>query len=350
MERKTWGTLGTQQIELFTLKLGGGLEAQISNFGAALVGVLAPDHQGQLADVVLGYDSFDGYKHCTSSLGVMVGRHANRIEGAQFSLHGRQYQLAANDGKNHLHGGPLGFGKVVWTPKVIQTAHGEGLELHYFSPHGEEGYPGNLKVKVTYGPTGNQGLRMDYWAKGDQDTVVNLTNHTYFNLAGQGQGVILDHELEIYADFFTPINGECVPTGEIYKVEGTPLDFRNKTMIGERINADHDQIKAGLGYDHNWILRRQGKGLEKAARVEHTPTGRVLEVWTTKPGVQFYSGNFLNEGVIGKGGVPYVKRSGFCLETQFFPNSLRFPHFPSAILPAEAIYEHSTIYQFSVLK
>lgn len=349
MERKLWGNHGGVDIELFALELGQGRVAQITNFGGALVSLFAPDRHGVLDDVVLGYDSLEGYQSCTKSLGILVGRHANRIEGAEFTLNEVNYKLTANNGRNHLHGGPGGFGKVVWTPRIIPTAYGKGLELKYFSPDGEEGYPGNLKVTVTYRPSERGGLCMDYQAETDQDTVVNLTNHAYFNLAGQDQGLILDHELEIAADFFTPINGECLPIGEILNVEGTPLDFRTKTPVSQGINVDHGQIKAGQGYDHNWVLRRQGRGLELAARMADPLTGRVLEVLTTKPGVQFYSGNFLDESVIGKGGVSYPSRSGFCLETQFFPNSLRFSHFPSAVLRAGERYEHSTIYDFSVL-
>lgn len=350
MERRSWGTGYDRDIEVFSLDLGRGQRAEITNFGGALVGLFVPDRNGAVDDVVLGYDNLEGYKKCTKSLGVIVGRHANRIEDAAFTIGGVTYQLAANNGKNHIHGGPKGFGKVIWQPKIVQGQIGEALELSYFSRNGEEGYPGNLQVQVTYSATSTGGLRLDYLAETDQDTVVNLTNHAYFNLAGQGRGCIYDHELELYADFFTPISVECLPTGEIFKVDGTPFDFRTKTLMGARIDADHEQIRAGHGYDHNWVIRQTGESLAKAARVEHAPTGRVLEVWTTKPGIQFYSGNFLDETVRGKGGVPHPRRSGFCLETQYFPNSLRFPHFPSAILRAGERYEHSTIYQFSVLK
>ncbi len=334
MERKIWETNHGRQIELFTLDLGGGYRAEITNFGGALVGLYFPDGQ----NVVLGYDSLEDYLKCTKSLGVIVGRHANRIENAEFQLGEATYKLAANNGNNHIHGGPGGFGKVVWEPKVLKSHRGEALELSYLSPDGEEGYPGNLNVKVTYSAESLGGLRIDYVAETDLDTVVNLTNHAYFNLAGQGTGLILDHELELYADFFTPINSECLTTGEILKVEGSPLDFRNSTPIGDRIDADHEQISAGHGYDHNWIIRRQGQGLVKAAQAKHMESGRSLEVWTTKPGIQFYSGNFLDSTL-------HPRRSGFCLETQYFPNSLKFPHFPSAILKKGTSYEHSTIYQ-----
>lgn len=341
MERKAWGVVEGQSVELFSLDLGGGVRAKITNFGGAIVSVEVPDRHGIPGDVVLGYDSVEDYVKCTSSLGVLVGRYANRIEGAEFTLGGTTYKLAANDGRNHLHGGPRGFGKVVWEPTVVQTEFGEGLQLAYLSPHGEEGYPGNLKVQVTYAPTAQGGgLRIDYQAETDQDTIVNLTNHAYFNLAGRGSHSILDHELELRANFFTPINAEGIPTGEILKVEGTPLDFRRKKEIGLDIDADHEQIRAGRGYDHNWVLNDGGSGLIRAARVDHPFSGRSLEVWTTKPGIQFYTGNFLNS-------TRHPYRSGLCLETQFFPNSPRIAHFPSALLRAGEVYQHTTIYDFA---
>ncbi len=346
MERKTWGTASGRQVELFTLDLGQGNRAVLTNFGAALVSLYAVDSRGTAADVVLGYDSLEGYEQCDKYFGVTVGRYANRIGGAQFTLGGKVYKLAANDGQNHLHGGPGGFAKRVWEPEVISTAAGEALKLRYFSPAGEEGYPGNVQVEVVYSSTGTGGLRIDYAATSDEDTVLNLTNHAYFNLAGQGQGLILDHELTLYADFFTPTDAESLPTGEIVSVAGTPFDFRAKAPIGARIDEDCDQLRFGKGYDHNWVVRRTEPGLCLAARVEHAESGRILEVLTTKPGIQFYTGNYL-DGVQGKGGAVYERRSGFCLETQYFPNSLRHGHFPSPILRAGERYQHTTIYQFS---
>lgn len=318
----------------------------LTNYGAALVSLYALDRRGEASDVVLGYDTLEEYIKDTKHFGVVVGRYANRIAQAQFTLGGKVYKLAANNGRNHLHGGPAGFAKRVWEPEVIPAAAGEALKLSYFSPHGEEGYPGSVQVEVVYSATGTGGLRIDYSATADQDTVLNLTNHAYFNLAGQGQGLILDHELELYADFFTPTDAESLPTGEILRVEGTPFDFRTKTPIGARIEAEHEQLRFGKGYDHNWVIRREDWGLARAARVEHPASGRVLEVLTTKPGIQFYSGNYL-DGVLGKGGARYGRRSGFCLETQYFPNSPRHLHFPSPILRAGERYEHTTIYQFS---
>lgn len=346
MERKTWGEVAGQEVELFTLDLGEGNKAEISTFGAAIVNLYVLDKQGKAVDVSLGYDNVQDYVNCSKFFGVAVGRHANRIGGAEFTLNGKSYKLAANEGKNNLHGGPGGFSKRIWKPEVMETEQGEALKLTYFSPDGEEGFPGNLQVEIVYAPTGTGGLSMTYTATSDQDTVVNLTNHAYFNLAGHDQGSILDHELEIYADLYTPIDAELLPTGEILKVEGTPMDFRAKTAMGANIDSDHEQIRYGGGFDHNWVVRRTEPGLVKAARAEDPKTGRVLEVYTTKPGIQFYSGNFLDGG-IGKGGVSYAKRSGFCLETQFFPNSTRHLHFPSPVLRAGERYAHSTIYQFS---
>lgn len=339
MERKPWGSLQGQEVELFKLDLGGGSHAEITNFGGALVRLFVPDREGVLGNVILGYDSLEDYVACTKSLGILVGRHANRIEDAEFTLGDTTYKLNANEGRNHIHGGPGGFGKVIWEPEVVETEYGLALRLRYFSPHLEEGYPGNLQVEVTYAPApGQGGLRIDYLATSDQTTVVNLTNHAYFNLAG-GNGTILDHKLQLDADFFTPITPEGLPTGEILKVAGTPFDFRQKTPIGQGIGADHEQIRAGQGYDHNWIINGLDKGLKRAARVEEESSGRMMEVWTTKPGIQFYSGNFLDSE-------RHPKRSGFCLETQFFPNSLRYAHFPRAILEAGERYEHTTIYDF----
>ncbi|NMA60573.1 MAG: galactose mutarotase [Firmicutes bacterium] len=346
MERHDWGVVQGKPVERFILGQAGKIQMGITNYGAAITSLWAPDRQGNLGDVVLGYDSLQAYKECTRSLGVIVGRHANRIEGASFSLNGRTYQLAANNGPNHIHGGPRGFGKAIWRPTVVKGRDGDALQLSYFSPHGEEGYPGNLQVRVTYDLTQEGDLWIDYWAQTDQDTVVNLTNHAYFNLAGYG--LILDHKLQLFADFYTPINEQSLPIGEIRMVENTPLDFRTLTPIGAMIDTDHEQLRFGQGYDHNWVIREEKQGLNQAARVEHQASGRVLEVFTTKPGIQFYSGNFL-DGIQGKGGISYPKRSGFCLETQYFPNSLRYSHFPSAILQAGEIYAHSTMYRFSVL-
>lgn len=348
MKRSEWGVIEGELVERFVLGQAGGLQVEITNFGAAIVGLWAPDRAGNLADVVLGYDQLQAYVDCTKSLGVIVGRHANRIGGAKFTLNEREYRLATNDGPNHIHGGPWGFGKVVWQPTVVEGRCGEALQLSYFSPHGEEGYPGNLQVQVIYDLTPEGDLWIDYWAQADQDTVVNLTNHAYFNLAGHDSGLILDHDLQLCADFYTPMDEQSLPIGEIRQVENTPLDFRTATPIGLRIDEGHEQLRFGQGYDHNWVLRRAQPGLNKAARVEHGKSGRFLEVWTTKPGLQFYSGNFL-DGTKGKGGSSYPRRSGFCLETQYFPNSLLHPHFPSAILKAGETYAHSTIYRFGVL-
>lgn len=348
MEKQSWGKQ-TSGVALFRLALQGGLIAEITNYGGALVSLFVPDRLGNFTDIVLGYDTLASYQACTDYLGAIIGRHANRIGQAQFLLAEKRYQLEANDGPNHLHGGNPGLNKVIWQAQTLQTPFGEALKLSYLSPHLEAGYPGKLEVEVIYRPTEKPGFRIDYWAKADQDTVVNLTNHSYFNLAGHDFGTILGHEVQIEADFYTPIDENCLPLGEIRQVAGTPFDFRRKKPIGFELDSEHEQILAGQGYDHNWVLRKPKGALEKAARVEEPLSGRVLEVWTTKPGLQFYTGNFLAAKRPGKAGAVYQRRSGFCLETQFFPDSLNHSHFPSAILPAGQIYQQSTMFQFSVL-
>lgn len=346
MDKLRWGMSQNQLVELFRIGQKDGCHVYITNFGAAVVSVWTPDKKGNFGDIVLGYENLQGYEECTESLGVVVGRHANRLGGASFSIDEEVFTLVANDGVNHIHGGVKGFGKVVWDAEFIQGREQKALELSYLSPHGEEGYPGNLQVRVVYDLTKDGKLWIDYWACSDRDTIVNLTNHSYFNLAGQGS--ILDHQLLIEADFYTPIDEQSLPTGEIRKVEATPFDFRRLKRIGSGIEGDHEQLKFGSGYDHNWVLRDQGQ-LKKAARVEHQASGRALEVYTTKPGIQFYSGNFLG-GFAGKDGIKYENRSGFCLEAQYFPNSIAYPHFPQALLRAGDLYTHSTVYHFTLIK
>ena len=347
MERRDFGIIHGKNIELFRLTNEHGLAVEITNYGGAIVSLTAPDKDGNMADIVLGYDCLNDYIKGEASFGALIGRHANRIEGACFTLNGQRYELAKNDGNHHLHGGPGGFGQVVWEPRVIENDGKQALELHYFSPHGEENYPGNLEVQVVYSLNSQNELWIHYQATPDQDTVVNLTNHAYFNLAGHDAGTILDHELTLYAEEFTPINEECVPTGEIRSVKGTPLDFTSPKAIGTHIDADDEQIQAGRGYDHNWVMKRRDQGLERAAQVYHPGTGRVLDVFTTKPGIQFYSGNFLDGSDVGKGGFVYERRSGFCLETQYFPNALKYKHFPSPITKKGETYRHCTVFKFS---
>jgi aldose 1-epimerase len=350
--KSSWGkTPDGEQVDLYTLTNKNGVEAAISTYGGAVVSLKVPDRDGQLGDVVLGYDSVDGYVNDKSYFGAIIGRYGNRIGHAQFTLDGKTYTLAKNNGENTLHGGIKGFNKAVWTAKEIPAKNGQALELTYLSKDGEEGFPGNLHVRVIYTLTDSNELKIEYSATTDKKTVVNLTNHSYFNLAGAGSGDILRHVLMIEADKFTPVNSELIPTGELRDVAGTPFDFRKPTPIGARINADDEQIKLGGGYDHNFVLRRKpGDPISLAARVVEPKTGRVLEVWTTEPGVQFYTGNFLDGSAQGKGGISYTKRSAFCLETQHFPDSPNQPKFPSVVLSPGGRYHTTTIYKFSTEK
>lgn len=347
MERQFWGkTKNNEDVELFTLINSNGCKAQITNFGATLVSLFVKDRNGELVDVVLGYDDLAGYEKKRPFHGATIGRHANRIEDAKFTINGKEYLLATNDGKNHLHGGSVGFDKKVWAA-VPQVKDGnESLKLKYISPDGEENYPGNLEVEVTYTLTNNDELVIDYKAVSDKDTVINLTNHAYFNLGGHDSGDVLDHELMIDADFFTPASKDSIPTGEVRFVDGTPMDFRNKTKIGARIDNDFDQLNYAGGYDHNWVLKVSGEEPVKVAEAFCEKTGVSMETYTTKPGIQLYTGNYLEASDIGKNGKGYMKRGGLCLETQYFPNSTKHSHFPSPIFKAGQLYKHTTIYKF----
>jgi aldose 1-epimerase len=336
-----------KEIELYVLTNRNGLEAAVTNFGGILVSLKAPDRESKLGDVVLGYDSLDGYLNDKSFFGGTIGRYGNRIAQGKFILDGVTHTLARNNGGNHLHGGINGFNKAVWQAREVPSKGGPSLRLNYLSKDGEEGYPGNLSVQVTYTLTDSNELKIDYTATTDRDTVVNLTNHSYFNLAGPGSD-ILEHELLIQADQFTPVDAGLIPTGELRRVQGSPFDFRKQTAIGARIEQGDEQLKLGKGYDHNWVLKREGKnGLVLAARVYEAKTGRQMEVWTTEPGIQFYSGNFLDGTIHGKSGQIYAHRSGFCLETQHFPDSPNHPKFPSTVLKPGAPYHTTTIYTFS---
>ena len=329
---------------IYTLTNKNGVEARITNYGGILISLKAPDRNGEMADVVLGFDSLAGYlANPGPFFGALIGRYANRIGHARFSLDGMEYHLEKNDGENSLHGGAHGFDKRVWSSRALPD---DGVELTYLSKDGEDGYPGNLTVKVTYHLTSNNELRIDYSATTDKDTVVNLTNHAYFNLKGAGSGDILNHRLMLNADRFTPVDSGLIPTGELRSVNGTPFDFRKATAIGARIEQNDEQLKLGKGYDHNWVVNG-GSGLRFAARVEEPESGRVLEVYTTQPGVQLYTGNFLDGSIQGKGGKTYGRRSGFCLETQHFPDSVNHPGFPSVILRPGQTYRQITSFKFS---
>ena len=348
----SWGkTPDGEQVYLYTLTNKNGLEAAISTYGGAVVSLKVPDRDGKLADVVLGYDSLDGYVNDKSYFGAIIGRYGNRIGHAEFTLDGKTYKLAKNNGENTLHGGIKGFNKAVWTAKEIPAKDGQALELTYLSKDGEEGFPGNLHVRVIYTLNDANELKIDYSATTDKNTVVNLTSHSYFNLSGAGSGDILGDILMIEADKFTPVDSGLIPTGELRDVAGTPFDFRKPTAIGARINEDNEQLKLAGGYDHNFVLRRKpGAPISLAARVVDPKRGRVLEVWTDQPGMQFYTGNFLDGSAHGKGGIAYTKRSAFCLETHHFPDSPNKPSFPSTELKPGERYHTTTIYKFSTEK
>lgn len=333
-------------VDIYTLKNAAGVEVKAIAYGGIITSLKVPDRSGNFADVVLGFDRLDGYLKEHPYFGAIVGRYGNRIGKAQFALDGRTYTLAKNNGPNHLHGGLKGFDKVPWAAAPV--AGQNAVSFTRTSPDGEEGYPGSLTVRVTYTLTDENELIVDYHATTDKPTPVNLTQHSYFNLAGEGSGDILGHELMINADRYTPVDATLIPTGEFASVDGTPFDFRKPTAIGARINGDHPQLKAGGGYDHNWVLNRSGEGLQPAARVLEPKSGRTLEVSTLEPGMQFYSGNFLDGSVTGKGGHVYAHRTGFCLETQHYPNSPNQPNFPSTILRPGQTYTTQTVFKFGV--
>jgi len=335
-----------QEVHLYTLTNPNGMQVAITNYGGRIVSILAPDRNGKMADVVLGFDNLPDYMKYNTYFGALVGRYANRIGGAKFTLDGKVYPLPVNNGPNSLHGGIKGFDKRVWTAKEIPGDE-PALELTYLSKDGEEGYPGNLQATVVYTLTKDNGVNIDYSATTDKDTVVNLTNHSYFNLAGEGNGDILKTVLWINSDEITPVDATQIPTGKVMKVDGTPFDFRKPAPIGARINEDNQQLKNGKGYDINYILDRKGPGLELAARAYDPESGRELEVYTTEPGIQLYSGNFLDGSVHGKGGVAYGPRSAFCLETQHYPDSPNQPGFPTTELKPGQTFHQVTVFKFT---
>jgi aldose 1-epimerase len=339
-----WGkTPEGASVELYTLVNAKGAEARIITYGGIVVSLKVPDRSGVLGDVVAGFDNLEGYLTPAPYFGALIGRYGNRVGGARFSLNNTEYTLTKNDSGNQLHGGARGFDKRLWHAKPLSP---QSLELSYLSKDGEEGYPGNLLVSVDYTLTDSNELKIDYSATTDKDTVLNLTHHSYFNLAGEGD--ILAHQLSINADRFTPVDRELIPTGELRSVAGTPFDFRMAKAIGERLENQDPQLTYGRGYDHNWVLTRAGSGLESAAIVTEPKTGRVMEVMTTMPGLQFYSGNFLDGTLKGKGRT-YDHRSAFCLETQFYPDSPNKPSFPSSVLRPGTTFHSTTVYRFSVM-
>lgn len=337
-------------VSLYTLVNATGMKADITNYGGIVVRLYAPDRHGKVDDIVLGYETLDGYLKASPYFGALIGRVGNRIAHGRFTLDGRTYTLATNNTPGglpcHLHGGNVGFDKVLWQAEPLIRDNTAGLRLTYRSPDGEEGYPGNLAVTVTYWLGNDNSLKIEYVATTDKATPVNLTQHSYFNLRGEGSGDILGHVLMLKASHLTPVNAGLIPTGAITPVQDTPFDFTRPRAIGERVNAADEQIKFGGGYDHNWVLDRATGGLELAASVSEPVSGRTMEVWTTEPGIQFYCGNFLDGKGTGKRGHTYPHRSGFCLETQHYPDSPNQPGFPSTILQPGQTYTTETVYRF----
>ncbi|MBN2560803.1 MAG: galactose mutarotase [Phycisphaerae bacterium] len=352
VEKHLWGrSPDGREVHLFTLANRNGATMQVTDYGCIVVSLTAVDRNGRFADIVLGYDRLQDYLEATPYFGAVVGRCGNRIANGKFTLDGKTYSLATNNEPGgvpcHLHGGKVGFDKVVWDADAVIKDGAVGVRFHHVSRDKEEGYPGNLDVTMHYWLSDENELRIEYDATSDQATPVNLTHHSYFNLDGHDSGTILNHELMIAADHITPVDKGLIPTGELMAVGETPFDFRQPTAIGKRVNADHEQLKYGLGYDHNFVLSHWDGKLRLAATVYEPRSGRFMEVLTTEPGVQFYCGNFLDGSNVGKGGYAYQHRTGFCLETQHFPDSPNKPAFPSTILRPGEEYRHTTVYRFS---
>jgi len=345
--KRNFGNVDGTEVYLFTIKNSKGMVAEVTNYGGTLVSLKVKGNSGQFDDVVLGYNKLEDYLKYKYFFGATVGRVANRIENSSFEINGTHYSVAKNEGKNHIHGGVVGFDKRVWIEKPQSEESDNSIEFSYLSIDGEEGYPGNLDVRVKFTITEDNEFKIEYNAMSDMDTIVNLTNHSYFNLSGQGSGDILKHKVMINADKFTINDKHSIPTGEIVEVNNTPMDFRKLTYVGENISSSYEQIVFGNGYDHNFVINNGGKKLTIAAEVYDEKSGRVMEVYTTKPGIQLYTGNFLTGLEIGKGGSTYPKRSGLCLETQYFPNAINNKNFASPILKAKQEYEEKTIYKFS---
>ena len=336
-------------IKLYTLKNDNGMTVNVTNYGAIITSIVVPDRDGKMADIALGYHRVEDYINAVDKpyFGAVVGRYGNRIANGQFTLDGETYSLLKNNGDNHLHGGAIGFDKVVWT--VDRYHEGNAIELSYLAKDREEGYPGNLNLKVTYTLQADNSLVVDYHATTDKATPVNVTQHTYFNLKGEGEGTILDHQLMLNANKYTPVDAGLIPTGQTPEVAGTPFDFTTAKAIGRDIGVENEQLTFGGGYDHNWVLNKGGEDekLTLAAAVYEPTTGRAMEVHTTEPGIQFYCGNFLDGRLQGKSGQPYIHRGGFCLETQHYPDSPNQAHFPSTILRPGDVYKSQTVFKFS---
>ncbi len=336
-----------QKADLYTLTNANGLVAKITNYGGTVTELWVPDRDGKLGDILLGFDNVKDYEEKSPYFGCLIGRYGNRIGKGKFTLDGKEYTLAANNDENHLHGGLKGFDKVVWDAEPVKSSSSVGLKLHYLSKDMEEGYPGNLDMTVTYTLTNKDELKIHYEATTDKPTVCNLTNHNYYNLAGQGNGDILGHKLMINADTYTPVDSGLITTGQIAPVAGTPFDFTKSTAIGARINNDDTQLEYGLGYDHNWVLNKKGSKMSLAAKVYEPTTGRIMKIYTNEPGLQFYAGNFLDGTLTGKEGKVYNHRYGFCLETQHYPDSPNKPGFPTTTLRPGEKYATTTVHKFS---
>ncbi|MGK0188985.1 MAG: aldose 1-epimerase [Verrucomicrobiales bacterium] len=347
ISKKPFGkTKDGTSVELYTLKNTNGLSADIMTYGGTVVSLNVPDKAGKLEDIVLGFDSIAEYEEKSPYFGCITGRYANRIAKGKFTLEGEEYTLAVNNDVNHLHGGLKGFDKQVWKATTENTPSGPAITFKHSSPDGDEGYPGKLAMEVVYTLTNADELRIDYKATTDKSTVINLTNHSYFNLGGHGNDTILEHHLTLFADKFTPTDATAIPVGELASVEGTPLDFRTATQIGKRIDSTHTQIQYGQGYDHNFVVNGNPGTLRRTAVVHDPKSGRVMEISTTEPGVQFYTGNFL-DGLTGKAGKTYARRGALCLETQHFPDSPNQKSFPSTVLRPGKTYTHTTVHKFS---
>ncbi len=334
-------------LKVFTLTNSKGNKIKVTNYGAKIMSIIVPDKTGNKNNVVLGYDSAEEYLDGDPYFGAAIGRYANRIAEGKFDLDDKTYELPKNDNQNHLHGGPGGFNNVIWEAKKIKHNDSEALELSYLSKDGEEGYPGNMEITMVYTWTDDNELRIEYTATTDKKTIINLTHHSFFNLKDGGKSKITEHEMSINADNFLPVDSSLIPTGEIRSVKDTPMDFTKPKKIGADINADYDQLKKGKGYDHNWVLNKPEQGkMTLAAKVKELETGRIMVVYTTEPGLQFYSGNFLDGEEEGRNDIKYKHRTAFCLEAQHFPDSPNQPEFPSTVLRPGEKYKQTTIYKF----
>lgn len=346
-EKKPFGAVDGKLVELYTLTNANGLKASIMTYGGTMIQLLTPDRNGKMADILLGYDNLDGFVKNSPYFNCLIGRYGNRIAKGKFTLDGKTYSLAVNNGENSLHGGLQGFDKVIWDAEPFEDENGAAVKLTYISKDMEEGYPGTLTVTVIYTLTHKNELTIDYTAGTDKTTVCNLTNHNYYNLTGSAKTTILGHILTINADRFVPINKQQIPTGQILAVKGTPMDFTQPTEIGGRIDGSDPQLEFGFGYDHTWVLNKKGSELSWAATLVDPQSGRQMEVWTQEPGVQFYAGNFLDSTMVGKGGIVYQRRFGMCLETQHYPDSPNQPAFPTTTLRPGEIYKTRTVHKFS---